>query len=368
MTSTDFEAGLSFTVNGEPVLFDSVAPALDPRNIEVCFANSFQYGDEVLMTYDAGAGDWASAGYPINSIVELDITNASRIGTPNSDYPLSSVVREPLDPRQGSVFAKVGIDLNFVDRELVSRYGPTYIDCGGTFGATTTNPKASSCLRTCASWSLAWRSRRSSWFQVGPTKPPLPPRNGSTPSPSESVSPSVFSAPRTASWFSVNAPHVLIMIDPIEIRPQSEAHSYKTVRWLNGSRKQVVLRIVDEHGTAVDLRKEPVTRPAKKPQFGYQTEVAPGTVSVNLLVLNEVVGTTCDLLFDVKGLLVADCEDCDDCTGLVEFEIDPQQEYCPGIYQAQIVRTVHGGYLVDAYPVYFSIEPSLAGSRRTPRA
>ena len=141
VTSADHAVGLSFEVNGEPAPFDTVGPAQDPRNIEVCFPNSFSYGDEILMTYDAGAGDWQSQGYAINSIVELDITNASRIGTPNSDYPLSSVVREPLDPRQGSVFAKVGIDLNFVDRELVSRYGPTRIDCGGTFGATTQNPQ-----------------------------------------------------------------------------------------------------------------------------------------------------------------------------------------------------------------------------------
>ena len=151
------------------------------------------------------------------------------------------------------------------------------------------------------------------------------------------------------------------MIDPVEIRPMSEAHSFKTLRWLNGSRKQFVVRIVDEHGTAVHVGKEPTTKPARKAQFGYQAEVVPGTVDIRLQVLNEVAGS-CELLFDVKGTMIRDCEDCDDCTGMVEFIFDPQQQYCPGIYRAQIVRMVSGGYLVDSYPVYFSIEPSLTGA------
>lgn len=141
VTSSDFEAGLSFTVNGEPVPFDTAEAGQDPRNIEVCFPNSFAYNDTVLMTYDAAVGDWQSQGYAIDSIIARDVSNASRIGTPDSDYPLSSVVREPLDPRGGSVFAKVGIDLNFIDRLLVNRYGPVSVDTGGTFGAISTNPQ-----------------------------------------------------------------------------------------------------------------------------------------------------------------------------------------------------------------------------------
>jgi hypothetical protein len=141
VTSADHSVGLSFTVNGEPVPFTSAGPGQDPRKIEIVFPNSFSYADTILMSYDALVGDWQSLGYPQISIVDRDVSNASRIGTPNSDYPLSSVVREPLEPRNGSVFAKLGIDLNFIDRLLVHRYGPVTIDCGGTFGATSVNPQ-----------------------------------------------------------------------------------------------------------------------------------------------------------------------------------------------------------------------------------
>ena len=151
------------------------------------------------------------------------------------------------------------------------------------------------------------------------------------------------------------------MIDPIEIRPSAQAESFKTVRWMNGSRKQVVVRVVDEHGSGVDLTREPENTPGSKPQFGYQTEVAPGTVAIKLLVLNETVGQGCSLLFEVDGKPITDCEDCEDCDGMVEFRLDPQREFCPGVYRAQIARFVHGGWLVDAYPVYFSVEPSLTG-------
>lgn len=141
VTAVDLAAGLSFTMGGEEVEFDSVVPSGDPRNLEVVFPNSFAYADDLLISYDASVGTWQSQGYPIVSFSELSVSNASRIGTPNSDYPLSSVVREPLEPKSGSVWAKMGIDLNFIDRLLVDRYGPVSLDTGGTFGASETLPQ-----------------------------------------------------------------------------------------------------------------------------------------------------------------------------------------------------------------------------------
>lgn len=139
VVSTDYLLGLGFTVNGLIVAPTGVVSGQDPRDLIVTFANSFQYSDVVLLTYDASVGDWASSGYPLKSIRDLEVINASKIGTPNSDYPLSSVVREPLEPKKGSVWARLGIDLNFIDRLLVDRYGPANVDFGGTFGATPEN-------------------------------------------------------------------------------------------------------------------------------------------------------------------------------------------------------------------------------------
>lgn len=150
------------------------------------------------------------------------------------------------------------------------------------------------------------------------------------------------------------------MIDPVEIRPSSKAETWKTIRWLNGSRKQVVVRIVDEEGRPVDLAKEPENIPAAKPRFGYQTEVAAGTVAIRLLVLDEVPGEQSNrLLLDVLGELIPDSKECLDCKGVVEFKLEAGQDFCPGIYKAQISRFVHGGYQVDAYPAYLAIEPNL---------
>jgi hypothetical protein len=139
VVATDYLIGLGFTVNGVIVVPTGVTSGQDPRDILVTFANSFQYSDVVLVTYDASVGDWTSNGYPLKTIRDLEAINASKIGTPDSDYPLSSVVREPLEPKKGSVWAKVGIDLNFIDRLLVDRYGPANVDFGGTFGATPEN-------------------------------------------------------------------------------------------------------------------------------------------------------------------------------------------------------------------------------------
>lgn len=156
------------------------------------------------------------------------------------------------------------------------------------------------------------------------------------------------------------------MIDPIEIRPTAQAVHYKTLRWISGTRKQIVVRVVDEDGVGVRLDAEPENIPAERPQFGYQTEVSPGTVSIRLLVLNEVMGqTSSSLLLDIPGRLVTEgCDECGDCDGLVEFIIPAGKDFCPGVYRAQIARFVHGGYQVDAYPCYLSVEPSLTSAHQ----
>lgn len=141
VTSTNYLTGVSFNANGVEVVPVSAALSGDPRDLEVVFPNAFSSIDVIEMSYNAAVGDWQSDGYPISSIVEREVTNASRIGTVDSAYPLSSVVREPLAAKGGDIIGTVGIDLNFVDRELVDRYGPARVDFGGTFGVTPENPQ-----------------------------------------------------------------------------------------------------------------------------------------------------------------------------------------------------------------------------------
>jgi len=151
------------------------------------------------------------------------------------------------------------------------------------------------------------------------------------------------------------------MIDPIEIRPTAQASFFKTIRWINGTRKQVVVRVVDEHGVGVRLDAEPENLPAAPPQFGYQVEVAPGTVAIKLIVRDETMGPGWGQpLFVVDGRRITDCSECEDCDGMVEFIFPSDQFYCLGVYKAQIARFVHGGYQVDAYPCYLSVEENMA--------
>jgi hypothetical protein len=137
VTSSNYLNGLSFTANGVPVTPSGAAPGADPRELVVTFPNMFDATDAITMAYDSTAGDWQSSGYLLPSIPSIPVTNASRIGTA---YPLSSVIQEPLCARAGGIVATVGVDLNYVDRELVRRYGPISVDFGGTFGITPQNP------------------------------------------------------------------------------------------------------------------------------------------------------------------------------------------------------------------------------------
>lgn len=137
VVSSDYLVGLSFSANGVPVVPTSVVPGPDPRDLIITFPNMFDVADLITMSYDATLGDWMSNSFAIPSITSFPVTNASHVG---SEYPLSSVIQEPLCVRAGEVIATVGIDLNYVDRELNRRYGPVQVDFGGTFGITPENP------------------------------------------------------------------------------------------------------------------------------------------------------------------------------------------------------------------------------------
>jgi hypothetical protein len=140
LSSTDFEAGLSVKANGFSVPFDTVELGQDPRQLRITFPGGFSYGDTITFTYNPSIGDWQSAGYDIVAFTDYPVTNGSRLGTPNDNYPLSSVVREELEAINGAIDATIGIDLNHIDQKLVERYGPAVVDFGGTFGQTNDNP------------------------------------------------------------------------------------------------------------------------------------------------------------------------------------------------------------------------------------
>ncbi len=131
--------GLTFEVNGVSRSFTSAVAGGDPRQIRVTFPSTFTFDEGITFSYDSVAGDWTS-GVDIVAITDRTVTNASTVGTPTSDYPLSSVIREALTPVNGTVTAIVSLDLNWIDQRCCDRYGPATVDVGGTFGVTVGNP------------------------------------------------------------------------------------------------------------------------------------------------------------------------------------------------------------------------------------
>ncbi len=142
------------------------------------------------------------------------------------------------------------------------------------------------------------------------------------------------------------------MIDPIELEPASKASPFKVIRMPVGSRKQVVFRLTDEKGAPVDLRTEPVNAPAPAPEFHNEPKVSDLTVAVKL----RAKGAYSDgqPIFEINGKLVDDA-----CNGIVSFELLDEATARAGVFIGEVGRFVSGNQLVDTWPVYIAIEPSV---------
>lgn len=142
------------------------------------------------------------------------------------------------------------------------------------------------------------------------------------------------------------------MIDPIELKPTSKVNLYKVIRIPAGGRKQIVFNLTDEAGGSIDLAAEPVNEPAGEPKFGVQKQLAAGTVKIRLVAKGDL--SDGNAYFDLEGRIIPD----GDCKGMVEFLLSAEQTQCPGIYLAEVGRFA-GEYLVDVWPCYIAIEPTV---------
>ncbi len=139
VSGTSLATGVAVTVNGGAATVSSVAASGDPRTLIVTLSAAVDYNDVVVLTYTATPGDWTSNSYVVPSF-STTCVNGSTIGFPNTTYPLSLTQIYPLVITANGVLAQVAINLNLVDRLLVSRYAPVQINIGGTFGVTMSNP------------------------------------------------------------------------------------------------------------------------------------------------------------------------------------------------------------------------------------
>jgi hypothetical protein len=138
--TNNLKNGLAVTINAVAVSLTSAVVTGTGRTVTIDLTNDVSYNDTVVVTYTSGSGDWYAVEAN-TAVASFTVTadNASVVGTPESEYPLSTVIAEPLAITDNVVTAKLTVSLNSVDREIASRYAPTF-DQGGYYGLPTVNP------------------------------------------------------------------------------------------------------------------------------------------------------------------------------------------------------------------------------------
>jgi hypothetical protein len=145
------------------------------------------------------------------------------------------------------------------------------------------------------------------------------------------------------------------VVDPIELKPTNNVALFKTVKVVSSGRKQVVFQLTDDEGAPVNLTAEPSNSPAPAPDFVNSLPVRQNNVTVQLMAKDAYTGA---VIFDVPGVIVPDT--CPNPKSLVSFDLSPSATTTPGIYRAEVGRFA-GGYLVDTWPVYVEIQPTVFG-------
>ena len=144
------------------------------------------------------------------------------------------------------------------------------------------------------------------------------------------------------------------MIDPIELQPLSKTDKVKSVRITMSGRQQLVFKLVDDHARAVDLVHQEVKHDAPVPDYSPRPPTTPQTVNVRLRAVDQFYNGTAQ--FDVPGVISTDCP------GVVIFQLDGQDTCRPGIFKAEVgqfVTTGPGQVLVNSWPVFVTIEPTV---------
>lgn len=128
-----WDNGFALEANGVTVAIDSVVKVTN--GIWLSVAAPFVASAVVQVTY--------SGVNLIDAATTTDLVEAfastAPLGEINQSYPQSTVTSSPLSISGNSVTAQLSVSLNSIDREVVTRYAPTF-DQGGNFGLPTVSP------------------------------------------------------------------------------------------------------------------------------------------------------------------------------------------------------------------------------------
>jgi len=141
--SGDLLLGLSISINNVPVVMGDATASLSDNNTVLVITTGVSpgYGDTIKVEYSDAVGDlrtWdtgAVASFTFNTAFNL-----STDGLPNSAYPLSFVLGQPLTIVNAAVTGTLHLYMNPIDRQLSTAYG-AQVTTGGVFGVTLTRPE-----------------------------------------------------------------------------------------------------------------------------------------------------------------------------------------------------------------------------------
>lgn len=139
------------------------------------------------------------------------------------------------------------------------------------------------------------------------------------------------------------------MITPLELMPNAKTRKLSSIRLPMGSRRQVVMRLYNDDGSASDLRVEPKDAAAPKPVFGHAKPATEAYSEVTLHAKNEYDDGS--PVFSVKGSLL-------DEPGTAVFELLPEHTSTPGVYRGEVIRTVDG-VIIQVWPCWITCEATL---------
>lgn len=140
------------------------------------------------------------------------------------------------------------------------------------------------------------------------------------------------------------------MIEFYEVTPASAVGQIKSIRVPQTARKQLVFKLTDGEGRAVDLTHEVENPPAAVPDWSPQKQVAEAYTTVVLLCRSG--GLYGPERFRVQGKIIPDKP------GFVSFQLETTDTTYNGVYSATIGQFVPGEHLIQTWPVQIIIEPN----------
>lgn len=143
------------------------------------------------------------------------------------------------------------------------------------------------------------------------------------------------------------------MIAPIEVAPASSPGQIKVVRVTQGARKQIVFKLTDDSGQAVDLNSEVENPPAAVADWFPKKQATEGYVKVALRIKggglygNNALNLSCTVL------------DQSEHRGFISCQMENEHTTAPGIFEGYIDRYIDTGtatYSIDMWPVLVIVE------------